>query len=1046
MIFRTIICSLFYCLPLLLNAQWRGPLLEYLGPEEGLNAEVRDIAQDSTGYMYFATEQGLYQYDGNSFAFYGHDPDNPSSIAPGIVYKLIVSSKDIVWMALQKSGLCSFNPRTGRFNHYPLPEHDLSFLTGAISICEDNEGTIWVGSHHYRLFSFDPVLEKFKLYTPGWSDPSLTLNQRNGVTSIVQDKKDPDIIWITIHRLDIVDPAYKYQVIVSLNRKTGVFTHYPCHGVIRRIDDKGNVWTSPWNSFIVRFNPQGSICDTIYYSPVFDIPAGEKGPVSHDILFYDDKMLIASHGLISYDLHHKFELFIKEFRFSGYHTLFEDKEGNLWIGHAEGVDIYNKSGQQIQYYSLEEFGLEARIFPGRLAFHAEREEIFLIQNSDNPSGGIFSISSRLDEMETMAFHQLDIQPTAVAVDNSGKIWLAANQSLFNWNPETGKVNEKDIILDADPEEFNWLQYMDATKRWVIGVSNHTLFWFDPKQQNTTVHHLPLSVLDSTLAPQTTDGFSILDDDHVLFFGGGMLMNVNLENGNARELRFGGIEESDIDLIQYARQSKDGSIWVTTQHTLFQFHQEGDSLKLRDKFTIKDGIQSPTISEFHLDRSGRVWLFSNSGMNSLDPRSGEMRYFGVKDGLPAALIDPRQVIETEDGTILTVCKTGIIFFHPDSLWKSKDSRQYPVVISDMRINGEKFRSDTLINFIQSIYLPKGTSVLDLKVQSLAFPTDFNSTYSYRLREIGENWISIGKNNLITLPSLPYGKTTFEVKTGGPLSMAPVKQLIIHLPTPVHARWWFYPGIVFLLLSTLVILYRRRIQLIEHREREQTKINKQFAELELKALRSQMNPHFMFNSLNSIKTYIIEAKPEVAADYLSQFAHLIRRILQNSREKFISLKEEIETLQLYIGLEQFRFENAFDFHCVVDEKLDASKIFIPPMLLQPHVENAIWHGLMHKGEGGVLDLRFKRENGTIQCIVEDNGVGREQAKAMKSLSARRHKSMGMGITQNRVDLMNSIEAMGISIEIQDMRDNEGEAIGTRVIVSLPVKQDSQTEILN
>lgn len=222
-----------------------------------------------------------------------------------------------------------------------------------------------------------------------------------------------------------------------------------------------------------------------------------------------------------------------------------------------------------------------------------------------------------------------------------------------------------------------------------------------------------------------------------------------------------------------------------------------------------------------------------------------------------------------------------------------------------------------------------------------------------------------------------------------------------------------------------------------------INKQLAELELKALRSQMNPHFMFNSLNSIKTYIIEAKPDVAADYLSQFAHLVRRILQNSREKMISLKEEIESLQLYISLEQFRFENAFEFQYHIDQEIDIDSIQIPPMLLQPHVENAIWHGLMHKGPGGKLKLEFLRKNGNIKCIIEDNGIGREKAGEMKSLSARRHKSMGMGITQNRINLMNSIDAIGIHIEIVDMTDANGEPLGTKVIVSLPLKKDESMD---
>jgi sensor histidine kinase YesM len=207
---------------------------------------------------------------------------------------------------------------------------------------------------------------------------------------------------------------------------------------------------------------------------------------------------------------------------------------------------------------------------------------------------------------------------------------------------------------------------------------------------------------------------------------------------------------------------------------------------------------------------------------------------------------------------------------------------------------------------------------------------------------------------------------------------------------------------------------------------------------------MNPHFMFNSLNSIKTYILEARPDVAADYLSQFAHLIRRILQNSREKYISLREELETLQLYISLEQFRFEQAFEFECSVEDGIDLDHTMIPPMLLQPHVENAIWHGLMHQEKGGRLTLRFSQDAKHIRCVIDDNGIGSATAREMKSLSAQKHKSMGLSITKNRVQLMNRVESVGISIQIEDKQDASGNGTGTTVVVSIPAALGSENGI--
>jgi LytS/YehU family sensor histidine kinase len=209
----------------------------------------------------------------------------------------------------------------------------------------------------------------------------------------------------------------------------------------------------------------------------------------------------------------------------------------------------------------------------------------------------------------------------------------------------------------------------------------------------------------------------------------------------------------------------------------------------------------------------------------------------------------------------------------------------------------------------------------------------------------------------------------------------------------------------------------------------------AELELQALRAQMNPHFMFNSLNSIKNYILRHESQKAAEYLSNFAHLIRMILQNSREAFVSIQDELETLLLYIDLEKLRFRDGFEFTCQIDDRIDTSSIHIPPMLVQPFIENAIWHGLLHKEDDRHLAIRISQNNGTVICEIDDNGIGRERAMAIKSKSATRYKSMGMGITSDRIALLNSMSALGIHIEITDKVNTQGEPEGTLVKIQIP-----------
>jgi LytS/YehU family sensor histidine kinase len=223
----------------------------------------------------------------------------------------------------------------------------------------------------------------------------------------------------------------------------------------------------------------------------------------------------------------------------------------------------------------------------------------------------------------------------------------------------------------------------------------------------------------------------------------------------------------------------------------------------------------------------------------------------------------------------------------------------------------------------------------------------------------------------------------------------------------------------------------------REEQHLKIEfkKQLAQAETKALRAQMNPHFIFNSLNSINSFIIDGKQEIASDYLINFSKLIRLILDNSRSETISLEKELEALKLYILLEAARFDNKFKCVYRIAENLDPSMIMIPPMLLQPFIENAIWHGLMHKETEGTITLEIKNENEEFLNIsIIDDGIGREKAAELKSKSVT-HKSHGLKVTSQRIEMMNKLNSTGAHVNIIDLKDQQGHASGTRVELIIP-----------
>ena len=225
--------------------------------------------------------------------------------------------------------------------------------------------------------------------------------------------------------------------------------------------------------------------------------------------------------------------------------------------------------------------------------------------------------------------------------------------------------------------------------------------------------------------------------------------------------------------------------------------------------------------------------------------------------------------------------------------------------------------------------------------------------------------------------------------------------------------------------------------EYAEEVLVDTQRKMAEVEMQALRAQMNPHFIFNCLNSINRYIVKSDQATASLYLTRFAKLIRLILDNSNTKNVMLSNELEALRLYIEMEALRFEKKFTYQVIVDNNVNADSVEVPPLIIQPYVENAIWHGLLHKENCGQLTIRVRMINESmLECIIEDNGVGREKAKIMKSKSATTRKSLGMQLTESRISLLNKHAALNASIEIIDLENAAHEAGGTKVILNIPV----------
>ena len=209
-----------------------------------------------------------------------------------------------------------------------------------------------------------------------------------------------------------------------------------------------------------------------------------------------------------------------------------------------------------------------------------------------------------------------------------------------------------------------------------------------------------------------------------------------------------------------------------------------------------------------------------------------------------------------------------------------------------------------------------------------------------------------------------------------------------------------------------------------------------ELELKALRSQMNPHFIFNTLNSIQHYIAVNDFKSTNKYIVQFATLIRTILNLSEKSVITLQEEIDILTMYMDLEKMRFEEQFDYKIEYSDEVDVDYDEIPSMLLQPYVENAIWHGLMNKKGKGLIKIGIREEGEYLCCSIEDNGIGRKKAAKIKAKRNIQQKSIGMSVTKERLDLIGDND---FNVETIDLYDDDGNACGTKMLIKIHYKNE-------
>ncbi|HEX3168758.1 MAG TPA: histidine kinase, partial [Chitinophagaceae bacterium] len=371
----------------------------------------------------------------------------------------------------------------------------------------------------------------------------------------------------------------------------------------------------------------------------------------------------------------------------------------------------------------------------------------------------------------------------------------------------------------------------------------------------------------------------------------------------------------------------------------------------------------------------------------------------------------------------------------------------VILRRIMIFDEELKMDSSFTDLKSLKLSYKQNFFSFEFAALNYDHPEKNKYEYQLINFDKKVVSNGTNRVFSYTNVPPGRYTLKVTASNnddQWNKAGFEMELIIIP-PFWATWWFKTIVVLVLVGSVLLFFKLRENGIKREQVRQTAINKQIAEIRMTALRGQMNPHFIFNSLNSIQHFITNRDKEEALNYLSKFSKLIRKILENSRENTVSISNELELLELYIQLEQLRFSNKFDYHIAIDEKIDLQNTEIPPLLIQPYIENAILHGLINKNDKGDLWLSLERNNGLLVCKIEDNGIGRARSQEIEQGKVSRHRSLGIKVTEERISGLFALLDYKMEVVTEDLfkikqaPEETAQPAGTRVTISIPVKEE-------
>lgn len=987
---------------------------------------VTGIVQDSSGYIWISTKKGLNRFDGRSFSNYFKKSEN-LKLPENDILSLNRQQDEIIGST--SVGAFSYNTLTKKIRSFTVPaDSTIFFWSNQVwQMLKDNSGN-YVLSTKTGLYIFSPdgkMLSGYDHFAPKdagrkelWFGNWLAqlsngrIFQENNLAGsfynhktknieahsfgshvnlrkLLNSKIDEDRISFYGGNDQLITPNERKNALEVYNLVNGQYASYPV--------------------------PKHVIHDLDWYSRMFfinDTVAALTSKVGGFYLlrFSETKRNWLCDG--------------RKFFLGKYCTsVFVDKDDRIWIGTNDGL---YKQNIRNSFFADEDLSqqLPAIVNTGIQSIFISKDKMYIGLRNE---GGLLVLNSKTKKIEqviTLARHGTGSNSLNFIFQfNKDTLWLGTARGILWFNQKNltnGPLNipgqpgwmysTKTRSYLKDSEDDLWLSF---------GLLNSLLLYKRSEHRFYDLSNSPLLKI--------TFCFSMEEDKNrnVWIAGDGLCRWNRKKNTIDTLIPYPTVIKTVTNYMRLLDCDSENNLWLASyDNEIIQYNCTENKMYLRvAENSMIDG-HSVTSSDIINDH---IWLGMANGISAFNTKDYSIKQFNYSDGLPSAVVtSPRNGSFYDENRNRFYFGAGqyLISFVPDARVSEKIIPFF---------SAEVMRENQAQN--NRIKLPYSKNNVELTLNAINFTDPEENRFAYRfLDEKTENWHELNTKNVVVLSKLSPGSHRIETKLYSVNNRWPAQTQIIHIQ--IKPPLWRSPYFLFAAVAALVwliaFMYRKRVKQINR----QANIDKQLTQTEMKALHAQMNPHFIFNSLNSIKAMILSGNNAEASRYLSKFAHLMRLTLTQSDHAFITLKSTIEYLERYIEMEHIRNE-VFTYSILVDSSIDADKICLHPMLIQPFIENAIWHGTDEIHKNLHIAIEFRPEGHLLVCTVDDNGIGVERSLQQKSASLSNHNSLGIKNIKNRIALLNEKYGLESSLTIVDKSLTGENKNGTLVILKLSVK---------